>query len=188
MKSGLGRNWWIVALRGILAVAFGLYALFVPGLALAAVIMAFGVVVLLAGILAIVAGVRRQAEHKPSWAFTLEGIICVAFGLLALIKPGATAVAWLYLISGFAVVSGILHIVAGVKMRKEAEGEWSLLLSGIITTVLGGLMVLLPWAGLLSLVWLIGVYSLVFGVLLLLFALRLRSHWHARPAPRSARR
>jgi uncharacterized membrane protein HdeD (DUF308 family) len=188
MKSGLGRSWWMVAMRGILAVAFGLYALFVPGLALAAIIMAFGVVVLLAGILAIVAGMRRQAEHQPSWPFVIEGIICVALGLLALIKPGATAVAWLYLISGFAVVSGILHIVAGVELRKQVEGEWVLILNGILTTILGILMVLLPWAGLLSLVWLIGAYSLFFGVLLLVFAFRLRSIFHASPAPRPARR
>jgi uncharacterized membrane protein HdeD (DUF308 family) len=188
MKSGLGGNWWIVAARGVLAVAFGLYALFVPGLALAAIIMAFGVVVLLAGILAIVAGVRRQAEHQPSWPFIVEGIVCVAFGLLALIKPGATAVAWLYLISGFAVVSGILHIVAGVELRKLAEGEWVLILNGILTTVFGILMVLLPWTGLLSLVWLIGAYSLFFGVLLLVLAIRLRSRWHAQPVPRPIRR
>jgi uncharacterized membrane protein HdeD (DUF308 family) len=187
MKSGLGRNWWIIALRGILAVAFGLYALLVPGLALAAVIMAFGVVVIPAGILTIVAGVRRQAEHQPSWALILEGVVCIAVGLLALIKPGATAVAWLYLISGFAVVSGILHIVAGVTLGRE-EGEWSLILNGIVTTVLGVLMVLLPWAGLLSLVWLVGAYSLFFGVLLVVVAVRLRSHWKARPVPRPARR
>lgn len=187
MKSGLGRNWWIVAARGVLAVAFGLYALFVPGLALAAIIMAFGVMVLLAGILAIVAGIRRQAEHQPSWAFILEGIVCVAFGLLALIKPGTTAVAWLFLISGFAVVSGILHIVAGMGLRKEFNGEWALILNGVLTTVFGVLMVLLPWAGLLSLVWLIGAYSLFFGILLLVLAVRLRAR-HARPAPRPARR
>lgn len=186
MKSGLGWNWWIVALRGVLAVAFGLYALLVPGYALAAIIMAFGVVLILAGILAIVAGVRRQAEHQPSWAVMTEGLVCVAFGLLALIKPGATAVAWLYLISAFAVMSGILHIVAGVTLRRD-EGEWSLLVNGILTTVVGILMVLLPWQGLLSLVWLIGVYSLFFGVLLLVVAVRLRSHWKARPAPRPAR-
>lgn len=187
MKSGLGRNWWIIALRGILAVAFGLYALFVPGLALAAIILAFGVVVLLAGILAIVAGVRRQVEHQPSWAFIVEGIVCVAFGLLALLKPGATAVAWLFLISGFAVVSGILHIVAGVELRKQVAGEWALIVNGVLTTIFGILMVLLPWAGLLSLVWLVGAYSLFFGILLLVLAVRLRSHWHARPAPRPAR-
>ena len=188
MKSGLGRNWWIVALRGILAVAFGLYALFVPGLALAAIIMAFGVVVLLAGILAIVAGVRRQAEHQPSWPLIAEGIVCIAFGVLALLKPGATAVAWLYLISGFAVVSGILHIAAGVELRKQVEGEWVLIVNGILTTIFGILMVLLPWAGLLSLVWLVGAYSLFFGILLLVLAVRLRSHDQARPAPRPARR
>lgn len=188
MKSGLGRNWWIVAARGVLAVAFGLYALFVPGLALAAIIMAFGVMVLLAGILAIVAGTRRQDEHQPSWPLIVEGIVCVAFGLLALIKPGATAVAWLFLVSGFAVVSGILHVVAGVKLRKEFDGEWALILNGILTAVFGVLMVLLPWAGLLSLVWLIGAYSLFFGILLLVLAVRLRSRWHARPAPRPARR
>src|ERR1700682_2520577 len=103
MKSGLGRSWWMVAVRGVLPVACGLYALFMPGLALAAIIMAFGVVILLAGILAIVAGMRRQAEHQPSWPFVVEGIICIALGLLALIKPGATAVAWLYLLSRFGV-------------------------------------------------------------------------------------
>jgi len=187
MKSGLGMNWWVIALRGVLAVAFGLYALLVPGVALAAIIMGFGVVVILAGILAIVAGVRRQVAHQPSWAVTAEGLVCVAFGLLALIKPGATAVAWLYLISGFAVVTGILHIVAGVTLRRD-EGEWSLLLNGIVTAILGFLMVLLPLAGLLSLVWLVGAYSLFFGILLLVVAIRLRSHWKARPAPRPARR
>lgn len=188
MKSGRSGNWWIVALRGVLAVAFGLYALFVPGLALATIIMTFGVVVLLAGILVIVAGVRRQAEHQPSWPFVVEGIVCVAFGLLALIKPGATAVAWLYVISGFAVVSGMLHIAAGVKLRKQVEGEWTLIVNGILTTVFGILMVLLPWAGLLSLILLVGAYSLFFGALLLVLAVRLRSGWKARPVPRAARR
>lgn len=187
MKSGLGRNWWIVALRGVLAIAFGLYTLLVPGVALAAIIMGFGVVLILAGILTVVAAVRRQAEHQPSWAIMVEGLVCVAFGLLALIKPGATAVVWLYLISGFAVVSGILHIVAGATLRRD-EGEWSLIVNGILTTVLGILMVLLPWEGLLSLVWLIGAYSIFFGVLLLVVAVRLRSHWKARPAPQPARR
>jgi len=188
MQSGLGRNWWIVGARGVLAVAFGLYALFVPRLALAAIIMAFGVVVLLGGVLAIVAGIRRQDEHQPSWALIVEGLVCIAFGLLALIKPGATAVAWLYVVSGFAVGSGLLHIVAGVQLRKLVEGEWVLIFNGILTTVFGVLMVLLPWAGLLSLVWLVGAYSLFFGVLLLMLAFRLRARWKARPAPRPARR
>lgn len=187
MNTALGRNWWIVAARGALAVAFGLYALLVPGQALAALIMVFGVMVLVAGILTVVAGVRRQAQHVPAVPLIIEGIVCIAFGVLALARPGATAVAWLYLVSAFAVVSGVLHIVAGVRLRKELRGEWTLILNGILTTVFGVLMVLLPWAGLLSLIWLIGAYSLFFGVLLLALAFRLRSASQAGPAPRPAR-
>jgi len=188
MNTALGRNWWAVAARGVLAIAFGLYALFAPGLTLATLIMLFGVVVLVAGILAIVAGVRRQASHQPAVPIIVEGIVCVAFGLLALLRPGATAVAALYVVSAFAIVSGVVHIVAGLKMRHEFPGEWMLILSGILTTVFGVLMGLLPWAGLLSLIWLIGAYSLFFGLLFLFLGFRLRALAHARPVPRSPRR
>jgi len=187
MKVSIGRNWWILAARGILAILFGLYAILRPGMALATIIMAFGVVVLVAGILSIVAGMRAHDRRLPSWPIVIEGIVCVAFGLLALIKPGATAMAWLFIVSAFAVVSGALHVTAAMELRKHFEGEWILILNGVLTMIFGVLMVLLPWAGLLSLVWLIGAYSLFFGVLLLIFALRLRSRWHARPTPRPAR-
>ena len=188
MKVEIGRNWWILAARGVLAILFGLYALLRPGMALATIIMAFGVVVLVAGILSIVAGVRAHDRHLPSWPIVIEGIVCVAFGLLALIKPGAAAMAWLFIVSAFAVVSGALHVAAAVELRKHLEGERVLLLNGVLTMIFGVLMVLLPWAGLLSLVLLIGAYSLFFGVLLLMLAFRLRSHWHARLAARTARR
>jgi len=187
MKVSIGRNWWILAARGILAILFGLYAILRPGMALATIIMAFGVVVLVAGILSIVAGMRAHDRRLPSWPIVIEGIVCVAFGLLALIKPGATAMAWLFIVSAFAVVSGALHVTAAMELRKHFKGEWVLILNGVLTMIFGVLMVLLPWAGLLSLVWLIGAYSLFFGVLLLIFALRLRSRWHARPTPRPAR-
>lgn len=176
MSTALGRNWWIVVARGILAVLFGLYALCTPGLALASLIFVFGLMVLVAGILTIVAAVRRRAEDRPFAPLILEGIICIAFGLLALFKPGATALAWLYVVSGFAVVSGILHIAAGVSMRKEMHGEWTWVLNGVLTTIFGVLMILLPWAGLLSLVWLVGAYSLFFGALLISLAFKLRAH------------
>jgi uncharacterized membrane protein HdeD (DUF308 family) len=187
MDSLYGLNWWVVALRGALAAAFGLYALLVPGLALATLIMVFGAMVLVAGILGIVTGIRRQAHHKPIGAIIVEGVVCVAFGLLALLKPGATAVAWLYLVAGFAVVSGVLHILAGLGLRKEWRGEWVLVFNGILTAIFGMLMILLPWAGLLSLVWLIGAYSLFFGVLLIVLAFRARAAWSRRPSPRPAR-
>jgi len=184
MKSSLGRNWWILAARGVLAILFGLYALLVPGLALATVILAFGVAVLISGVLSIVAGVRVHDQGQRSIPIFIEGLVCLAFGLLALLKPGAAALAWLYVVSGFALVSGILHIVAAVELRKLFEGEWVLILNGALTALFGVLMILLPWAGLLSLIVLVGAYSLFFGSLLLALAIRLRSRWHARPAAR----
>ena len=188
MNTALGRNWGLIAARGVLAIVFGLYALFAPGLALGMLVMLFGAVVLVGGILAIVGAVRRRASHRPAGPIMVEGIVCVAFGLLALLKPGPTAVGSLFVVSAFAIVSGVLHIVAGVQMRHEAPGEWVLILSGILTTVFGVLMVLLPWAGLLSLIWLIGAYSLFFGFLFLFFGFRLRALAHARPAPHPPRR
>jgi uncharacterized membrane protein HdeD (DUF308 family) len=188
MNTALGRNWGFVAARGVLAIVFGLYALFAPGLTLGTLVMLFGATVFVGGILIIVAGVRRKASRQPAVPIILEGIVCVAFGLLAMLKPGPTAVGSLFVVSAFAVVSGVLHIVAGVQMRHEAPGEWVLILSGILTTVFGVLMVLLPWAGLLSLIWLIGAYSLFFGLLLLFFGFRLRALAHAHPAPQPPRR
>ena len=170
MKA-LGRNWWMVVARGVLAIVFGLYALFAPGLALDTLIMLFGAVILVAGLLSIVAGVRRKANRQAAAPLIVEGIICVAFGVLALIRPIGTAVASLYVVSAFAIVSGVVHIVAGLKLRKELPGEWTLILSGVLTTVFGVLMGLLPWAGLLSLIWMIGAYSLFFGILFIIFGI-----------------
>ncbi|HTY79181.1 MAG TPA: HdeD family acid-resistance protein [Candidatus Bathyarchaeia archaeon] len=181
MDTVFRMNWGVLALRGALATAFGLYALLRPGQALATLIMVFGAMVLVAGILSLVAGLRRQSHHRPIAAIVVEGIICIAFGLLALFRPGATAVAWLFLVSGFAIVSGLLHLAAGLRLRKETPGEWVLVADGVLTVVLGILMVLLPWAGLLALVWLIGGYSLFFGILLLVTAFRVRAGGARRP-------
>ena len=188
MNATLGQNWWVVVARGVLAIVFGLYALFVPGLALDTLIMLFGVVILVAGLLAIMAGLRRQANQQAAVLFTVEGIICVAFGLLALVRPIGTAVASLYFVSAFAIVSGVVHVVSGLKLRNELPGEWALILSGVLTTVFGVLMGLLPWAGLLSLIWMIGAYSLFFGILFIVLGFRLRSLAHPRSASRPPRR
>ena len=174
MKIGIARNWWILAGRGLLAIALGLYLVLLPGMALATMILAFGIAVLVAGILGIIAAMRVHDQHERSFALAVEGVICLLFGLLALLRPDATAFVWLFLISGFAVVSGILHMAAAIQLRRQIEGEWVLILNGALTTLLGVRMLLLPWAGLLSLAWLIGIYSLCFGVLLVALAIRLR--------------
>jgi uncharacterized membrane protein HdeD (DUF308 family) len=183
MRIGMGRNAWILGVRGVAAILFGLYVLLVPGLALATRILAFGVCLLLQGILSIVAAMRVHGHNQRSLPIALEGIVCVGVGLFALLRPAAAAFTWLYLASGFAVVSGVLHMVGAIQLRKHFAGEWVLILNGALTTLFGILMILMPLAGLLSLVWLLGAYSVFFGVLLLAVAVRLRARWRATQAP-----
>ena len=180
MYSGLPRNWKALAARGVLAVLFGLFCLTQPGIALPSLIVAFGLAVLLSGILAIVAGVRSDENDERSWPLTAEGLIAVAFGLLALLRPDAAAQFWLFVVAGFAFVSGLLHIFAAIKLRQDMRDESVLILAGVLTAAFGVMMVLLPWAGLMALSLLIGASSFCFGVLLIVVAFRLRTRWLAR--------
>jgi uncharacterized membrane protein HdeD (DUF308 family) len=182
MKIGMGRNSWILGVRGVVAILFGLYALLLPRLALATLILVFGTCILLEGVLGIVAAVRVHDHNERSLPIALEGIVCVVVGVLALLWPDAAALTWLYLVSAFAVVSGILHMAGAIQLRRQFAGEWVLILNGALTTLFGILMILLPLAGLLSLIWLIGMYSIFFGVLLLATALRLRARWRTQTA------
>lgn len=182
MKIGMGRNSWILGVRGVMAILFGLFALLAPWRALATLILAFGVCIILEGILGIVAALRVHDHNERSLPIALEGIVCVIVGLVALLRPDAAALAWLYLASGFAVVSGVLHMAGAIQLRKQFAGEWVLILNGVLTTLFGILMILLPLAGLLSLIWLIGMYSIFFGALLLAVSLRLRARWRTEMA------
>ena len=180
MYSGLPRNWRALAARGVLAVLVGLFALTQPGITLRFLVMGFGVAVLLSGILGIAAGVRADENDERSWPLTTEGVVAVAMGLLALLLPDAAARFWLFVVAGYAFVSGILHIFAAIKLRQDMRDEKVLILNGVLTAAFGVMMVLLPWAGLMALGMLVGATSLCFGVLLLVVAFRLRNRWVAR--------
>jgi uncharacterized membrane protein HdeD (DUF308 family) len=179
MYSGLARNWKALAARGVLAILFGLFALTRPGTALPTLVMGFGLAVLLSGILAIVAGVRAEENRERSWPLVSEGVIAIAVGLVALLRPEAAARLWLFVVSGYVFVSGILHIFAAIRLRRDMRDETVLIINGVLTAAFGVVMVLLPWTGLLALTWLLGASSLLFGALLLVVALRLRARWHA---------
>jgi uncharacterized membrane protein HdeD (DUF308 family) len=179
MYSGLARNWRALAGRGVLAIAFGIFALTRPSIELPALIEGFGVAVLLGGIFAIVAGIRAHENEERSWPFVTDGVIAVLVGLLALLRPDAAARLWLFIAAGYVFVSGILHIFAAVKLRRDIHDETVLIINGVLTAGFGVMMVLLPWTGLLALTWLLGTSSLCFGVLLFVVALRLRTRWHA---------
>lgn len=167
--ADISRNWWTLAIRGAAAVIFGILAFFWPGLTLAALILLWGVFVLADGAMAVVAGGRGRW-----WPLFVFGLLAIAAGFFALFRPGLTALALLFVIAAWAIVRGVLEIVAAMRLRRELTNEWLLVASGLLSVLVGVLLVMFPGVGLLSLMWLIGAYAVAVGVLLLVLAFRLR--------------
>jgi uncharacterized membrane protein HdeD (DUF308 family) len=174
MTTVLTRNWWALALRGIFAILFGLAAFVIPGVTLAVLVALFGAYAVVDGVLAIVAGVRAAERHERWWSLVLKGLAGIVAGVLAFIWPALTALALLYLIAGWAIVTGVLEIVAAVHLHR-AHGEWLLILNGVLSILFGLFAIVWPGAGVLTLLWMIGVYAIVFGAVLLVLAFRLRN-------------
>ncbi|HEY3118229.1 MAG TPA: HdeD family acid-resistance protein [Chloroflexota bacterium] len=184
--DSLSRNWWAVSLRGLAGILFGIITFFAPGITLAALVLLFGAYAFADGVLAIVSAVRRRGADRW-WLLLLEGLVGIAAGVLTLLWPGITALALLYLIAAWALVTGAFEIAAAIRLRKVITGEWLLALSGIFSIALGVLLVLYPGPGALAVVIWIGAYAFVFGTLLFALGLRLRGlgrpHARGQPAP-----
>jgi len=170
----LARNWWTLALRGILAILFGLAALFLPGITLTALVFFFAAFALGGGILLAIAGFKDHLTNIHGWLLLIEGAIGVAVGVMAFIWPTITALILLYLIAAWAIFTGIFEIIVASHLRQEIENEWLLIASGIASLVFGILLIIWPVAGALAILWMIAAYAIVFGVLMLLLALKLR--------------
>jgi uncharacterized membrane protein HdeD (DUF308 family) len=177
----LARNWWAVALRGVAALLFGLLAIVWPGISLAALVLLFGAYALIDGLFAVVSAIANARGQDRWWIVLLEGIVGIAAGLVTFAWPGLTALALLYLIGAWAVVTGILEIYAAIQLRKMITGEWVLALGGIASVVFGILVFMYPSAGALAIVWWIGVYAIIFGAVMIALGFRLRK-WQ-RPSP-----
>jgi uncharacterized membrane protein HdeD (DUF308 family) len=175
MLHSLTKNWWALALRGLAAVLFGLLTFFVPGITLLTLVLLFGIYALADGAFNVIAFFRSFAHH---WAFLLEGLIGLAVGVLTFAWPAITAIALLYLIAFWAILTGVFEIVAGIRLRKAISNEWLLLLMGLLSLGFGILILFAPVAGALAIVLWIGAYALIFGVFLLALAFRLRGHRH----------
>jgi uncharacterized membrane protein HdeD (DUF308 family) len=174
MLQTITRSWWVVLLRGIFAILFGIAAFVWPGPTLEALVLLFGAYALVDGIFAMIVGIQQRHVDERWWVVLLEGIAGVALGLLTLFWPGTTATLLLAFIAAWAVVTGALEIAAALRLRKVIEGEWALILSGALSVVFGVLLLLQPSAGALALIWLIGAYAIVFGVLFCFLAFELR--------------
>lgn len=186
VQSVLHANWWVLALRGFVAVVFGLVTFLVPGLAVLVVVSLFGIYCLLTGGLALVAAWRRGRSQPRWWALVLEGAASLLTGALALWWPGMTWLVLLSLVAAWALVTGLLQIGTAIRLRKQLTGEWALLGSGVLSVLFGILLLLAPLTGTLVLSWWIGAYAFVFGILLAVLAFRLRRSATAHPVPAAA--
>ena len=150
-------NWWALVLRGVVAILFGVMTFIWPQITLATLVFLFGAYAIVDGVFAIVAGVRAPREFARWWVLLIEGILSVIAGLIAFAVPGITALLLLGLIAGWAIITGVIEIVAAVQLRKEIQGEWLLALGGITSILFGVLLLLNPGAGALAVLWLIGI-------------------------------
>jgi uncharacterized membrane protein HdeD (DUF308 family) len=175
-------KWWLFALRGALAILFGVLALAQPLAALAALVLVFAVWAFIDGIGALAMAISGWR----SWQLVLVGLVGIAAGVFTFFRPGITAIGLYAAVAAWAIARGILEIAAAIELRKRIEGEVWFVLAGISSILFGVLMIVLPTAGVLALAWLIGVYALMFGILMLALSLRLRRFGRS-AAPRTER-
>jgi len=174
MVDVLTRNWWAIAIRGLIGVIFGIVAFLWPLHTMAFLVALFGVYALIDGVFASIAAVNAAKAHERWQPLLVEGVAGVIMGLVALFRPGITIVALVYVIAAWAILTGALAIYAAIQLRNAISGEWMMLLSGAVSLILGVMLIVMPSAGAVAFLWLIGSYSIIFGVLLVALAFRLR--------------
>lgn len=175
MIDTLARNWWALLIRGIAAIVFGLLALLWPAAAGVALVILFGAYAFVDGIFAVVAAIRAAESHERWGALLFEGIVGLVIAAIVFFEPRAAAFGLYVTIAIWAFLTGIFEIAAGIKLRSILPNDWLLLLAGIASILFGILMIVYPLAGALTVIWLIGAYAVVFGVIMAGFAFRLRS-------------
>ena len=169
----LARHWWLFLLRGLISILFGVLAFVWPGITLASLVLVFGAFAFADGVFALV-GALRGGGREPWWLLILEGLVGIGIGIITVVSPGITALALLFYIAIWAIATGVLEIGSAIALRKEIEHEWLLGLSGLASVVFGVLLIARPGAGALTVLWLIGGYAIVFGVLLVMLSLKAR--------------
>jgi uncharacterized membrane protein HdeD (DUF308 family) len=174
MTFPAGYPWWSFALRGVLAILFGIVAIIWPGLTLGALVILFGAYALVDGIFALVAMVT-DGGHGRWLPLLLVGLAGVVAGILTLVWPGLSALALIYVVAAWAVVIGVLQVVAAIQLRREITGELWLALSGVVSVLVGLFFFAFPGDGAVALVIVIGIYAIIFGVALVALGLRLRA-------------
>jgi uncharacterized membrane protein HdeD (DUF308 family) len=180
----LTHNWWAIALRGVVAILFGIIAFLMPGPTLLALVTLFAAFALVDGVFTLVTAIRR-ANRGPDWMLVIGGIAGIAIGIIGLVSPGTMTIVLLAWIAAWAILTGVVAIVAAYRLRRVLEGEWLLALNGAVAVIFGLYLVIFPGAGAVAILWLIAAWAIISGVILLALAFRLRSRGHASSTYRS---
>jgi uncharacterized membrane protein HdeD (DUF308 family) len=167
MLALLSRYWWVLVVRGVLAILLGVFAFVWPQGTMTALVLVFGAIALIDGAVAVVAAIAGRRLASYWWVLLLQGLLGIAVGVLTLFNPAITAVALLIYIAVWAIGMGVLQVIAAVRLRHDISGEWWVALGGIAGIAFGILLIWNPAAGALAVLWLIGSYALVWGVMLM---------------------
>src|SRR5262249_54331370 len=164
LLHALARHWWLLLLRGICAILFGVLTFVWPGITLLTLVLLYGAFALVDGVLALAEAVMGGAP-APRWWLALVGLLGIAVGILTFAWPGITALVLLLFIAGWAIATGILQIVGAIRLRKEIDNEWLLIASGVLSVIFGLILVAQPGTGALALLYVIGIYAILYGIL-----------------------
>lgn len=166
--------WWALLIRGILAVLFGIIATTWPGLTLAMLIIFFGAFALIHGLMTVFGSIMGRRQAEDWWIVLLEGIIGVVIGIMTFAWPALTGLVLAYFIAAWALITGLLKVYGALKLRKEIEGEWLLIVAGVISVIFGILVFVRPLAGALAITWVIGIYAILLGLIAIILSFRVR--------------
>jgi uncharacterized membrane protein HdeD (DUF308 family) len=169
-----GTRWWVVLLRGLIAIAFGLLAFAWPGVTVATLVLLFGFYALVDGIFSLSTAIGGRRHPEDRWLHALEGIIGIWAGVVTLRAPVVTAMVLVFFISIWAMATGFLRIVAAIRLRKEISGEVWLALSGGLSVLFALMLMMRPAVGAVGLIWAIAGYALILGVFEVMLGVELR--------------
>jgi uncharacterized membrane protein HdeD (DUF308 family) len=177
MLHALAKNWWLVMLRGACAILFGVLTFIWPGITLFTLVLLYGAFALVDGVLALISAITGGSP-APRWWLVLIGLLGIAAGIVTLVLPGMTALLLLLFIAGWAIATGVMEIYGAIKLRKEIDNEWWLIVNGVISVLFGLILIVQPATGALALLFVIGTFAIIYGITLISLSLRLRKHSH----------
>jgi uncharacterized membrane protein HdeD (DUF308 family) len=174
-EMAIARNWWSLVIRGVAGVLIGVITFLAPAITFQALVLLFGAYALIDGVTGF-AGAWRAVRARDRWgAPLLQGIAGIIAAAVTILWPGITALALVLLIAAWAIVTGVLQVIAAIRLRRHISGEWLLALGGILSVVFGALVTIAPLAGAFVIAIWVGAYALVFGALLIGLGFKLRS-------------